>query len=79
MSLLKKSLTTTALLYCLYVLKWAVGIDIFSDFHAPRFAKLPAEIAVVGLQQLGIEAALPGQPLLVQPHKMATLSENRTL
>ncbi|PZD75502.1 hypothetical protein C1752_00360 [Acaryochloris thomasi RCC1774] len=76
MSLLRKSLTTVAALYLLYVLKWAIGIDLFSNFHAPRFVKLPAEIAVVGIQKLGIEVALPGQPLLDQPYEdMATLSE----
>ncbi|MEO0533751.1 MAG: hypothetical protein AAF215_07770 [Cyanobacteria bacterium P01_A01_bin.123] len=69
MSFLKKSLITVTVLYLLYVLKWAVGIDIFADYHAPRLVKLPAEITVYGFQRLGFDVALPGQTMLDQPHK----------
>lgn len=60
---LRKSLMVVPALYMLYVLKWAVGIDIFDDYHAPKFVKLPAEVAVHSIQQLGFDVALPGQPM----------------
>ncbi len=75
MMLLQKSLMTAATLYFLYILKWAVGINILPDFQAPRFVKLPAEIAVTGIQQLGIEVTLPGQSKRDQnPRNMAAHS-----
>lgn len=55
------------MLYLLYVLKWAVGIDIFADYHAPKLVKLPAEVAVHGIHQLGFDIALPGQVMVEQP------------
>lgn len=71
---------TTAALYLLYILKWAVGINLLPDVHAPRFVKLPAEIAVVGIQKLGIEVALPGQATHDQPQRnMAALGKTPVL
>ncbi|MEO1300052.1 MAG: hypothetical protein AAFW75_30640 [Cyanobacteria bacterium J06636_16] len=69
MPVLRKSLLIVTALYLLYVLKWAAGIDIFPSYHAPKLVKLPAEIAVQGVQQLGFEVALPGQAMTEQPHK----------
>lgn len=62
-SLLTKSFFSLTVLYLFYVLKWAVGIDIFEDFRTPDFVKLPAIIVVKGIQGLGFEVALPGQSL----------------
>ena len=67
MSVLRKSLIAIPTLYMLYVLKWAVGIDIFPDYHAPKLVKLPAKVAVYGIQQLGFDVALPGQSMATQP------------
>ena len=64
---LKKSLMAIPILYLLYVMKWAVGIDIFEDYHAPKLVKLPAEIAFHSIQQLGIDVSLPGQSMANQP------------
>lgn len=60
-SILIKSFFSLTVLYLVYVLKWAIGIDIFESFHAPDFVKLPAITAVEGIQNLGFEVALPGQ------------------
>ena len=43
MSVLQKSLIAIPALYLLYVLKWAIGIDILENYHAPKLVKLPAQ------------------------------------
>ncbi len=65
----KKGLLTMTLLYILYVVKWAVGIDIFAHYHAPRLVKLPAEVVVHELQTWGLPVTLPGMPLPVADHE----------
>lgn len=62
MSILQKTLMGVLLLYILYVVKWAVGINLFANYSAPKAVKLPAEIAVLSIQKLGLDVALPGQP-----------------
>lgn len=69
MSSLKKPFLVVTVLYLLYVLKWAVGINIFEQYHAPKLVKLPAEVAVYGIQQLGFDVMLPGQTITTHPHK----------
>lgn len=71
MSILRKSLMAIPALYLLYVLKWAVGIDIFANYHTPKLVKLPAEVVVYRIQQLGFEIALPGQSMAEHPQDLS--------
>lgn len=65
---LRKSLTIVTLLYLLYIMKWAAGINLFDNYQAPKLVKLPIEFAVQSIQLLGVEVALPGQTTPRQPH-----------
>ena len=53
-------------LYLLYLLKWAVGIDIFPNHHAPKIVKFPALAVIYSVNKLGAAVSIPDH----NPHSM---------